>query len=90
LLVDDRQKRGGGAIRRVPRMRVDFPEHTRPRRKLDERMWARFPGLMHFSVELALAAQDPAIVVVWAPDPNGRLPGDLVGEFHVYDGFRRV
>jgi hypothetical protein len=122
LLVDGRQERGAGAVKRVPRMRVDFPEHTRPRRKLDERMWARFPGLMHFSAalitrlpensqlrrrmvvywvkrsyeivnrrdfELALAAQDPAVVIVWAPDPNGRVPGDLVGEFHGYDGFRR-
>jgi ketosteroid isomerase-like protein len=104
-------------------MRVDFPEHTRPRRKLDERMWALFPRLMHFSAsfvtrlpehwqlrrrivvywvkrsyeivnrrdfELALAAQDPSIVVSWAPDPNGRVPGDLVGEHHGYEGFRRV
>jgi hypothetical protein len=104
-------------------MPVKFPKETRKRRKLDEEMWARFPGLMHFSAsiitrlpeswalrrrmvvywvvrsyeivnrrdfELALAAQDPEIVICWAADPNGRVPGDLVGEFHGYEGFRRT
>jgi ketosteroid isomerase-like protein len=107
----------------ITRMPVHFPKHIRPNRKLDERLWARFPGLMHFSAalitrlpenwrlrrlmvvywvkrsyeivnrrdfELALAAQDPAIVISWAQNPSGRVPGDLVGDFHGYEGFRQV
>jgi len=100
-----------------------MPKRIRPRRKLDERIWARLPSLMHISAdvitrlprhsrlrralvvywvkrsyeivnrrdfELALAAQDPDVVIRWVPDPTGRVPGDLEGEFHAHDGFRRA
>jgi ketosteroid isomerase-like protein len=102
---------------------VRFPARTRRRRKLDERMWARFPALMHISTavvlhlprrsrlrrrlvaywvrrsyeivnrrdfELALAAQDPDVRISYAPDPAGRAPPDLVGEFRGEAGFRHT
>lgn len=40
--------------------------------------------------DLALAAQDPEVVIRYAPDPAGRVPPDLVGEFRGHDGFRRA
>jgi len=105
------------------RMTVRFPARTRRRRKLDERLWARFPALIHIPTkvvlrmsprsrvrqrmitywarrsyevvnrrdfELALVAQDPEVVIRYAPDPAGRVPPDLVGEFRGYEGFRRA
>jgi hypothetical protein len=95
-------------------MTVDFPARTRRRRKLDERLWVRFPALIHIPTaavlrmsprsrirqrlvaywarrsyevvnrrdfELALVAQDPELVIRYAPDPAGRVPPDLIGEF---------
>jgi ketosteroid isomerase-like protein len=108
-----------GATRRPVRV----PDRTRRHRKLDERLWVRFPALMHASAaailrlpqrsrlrqalvshwvrrsyeivnrrdfKLALAAQDPEVVIRYAPDPGGRIPPDLVGEFRGHDGFRRA
>jgi ketosteroid isomerase-like protein len=102
---------------------IRFPTRTRARRKLDERLWARFPALIPTTTaailrlparsrvrralvtywvrrsyeivnrrdfELALAAQDPEVMISYAPDPLGRFPPDLVGEFRGHDGFRRA
>jgi ketosteroid isomerase-like protein len=108
---------------KVARRPVHFPQRTRRRRKLDERLWVRLPALIHISTaailrlpqrsrlrralvdywvrrsyeivnrrdfELALAAQHPEVVIRYAPDPRDRVPPDLVGEFHGYEGFRRA
>jgi len=40
--------------------------------------------------ELALAAQDPDVLVRFAPDPRGRIPPDMAGEFHGIEGFNRA
>jgi ketosteroid isomerase-like protein len=40
--------------------------------------------------ELALAAQDPDVLVRFAPDPRGRIPPDMAGEFRGRDGFSRA
>jgi ketosteroid isomerase-like protein len=40
--------------------------------------------------QLALAAQDPEVVISYAPDPAGRVPPDLVGEFRGEAGFRHA
>jgi ketosteroid isomerase-like protein len=40
--------------------------------------------------DLALAAQDPDVVIRYAPDPAGRVPPDLVGEFRGREGFHRA
>jgi ketosteroid isomerase-like protein len=40
--------------------------------------------------ELALAAQDPDVLISYAADPGGRVPPDLVGEFRGHEGFRRA
>jgi ketosteroid isomerase-like protein len=111
--------RGDQPIRRP----VRFPARTRRRRKLDERLWARFPPLMGISTAvvlrlprrsrlrerlvtywvrrsyeivnrrdfaLALAAQDPDVRISYAPNPAGRVPPDLVGEFRGDEGFRHA
>jgi ketosteroid isomerase-like protein len=39
---------------------------------------------------LALGAQDSDVVIRYAPDPDGRIPPDLVGEYHGHDGFREA
>jgi ketosteroid isomerase-like protein len=38
--------------------------------------------------DLALAGQHPDVMIRYAPDPGGRIPPDLVGEYHGHDGFR--
>jgi ketosteroid isomerase-like protein len=40
--------------------------------------------------ELALGAQDRDVVIRYAPDPLGRIPPDLVGEYRGHEGFRRA
>ncbi len=40
--------------------------------------------------ELALAGQDPEVLIRYAPDPQHRVPPDLIGEFHGHAGFRRA
>jgi ketosteroid isomerase-like protein len=40
---------------------------------------------------LALAAQDPEVLISWSGDPSGGIAPDLVGrEFRGHDGFRRA
>jgi ketosteroid isomerase-like protein len=110
---------------REPPVRTPIHFTFRPRRhrKLDERVCARFPTLMHLSVaailrlptrwrlrrllvslwvrrsyevvnrrdfELALAAQDPDVLIRYAPDPGGRIPPDVVGEYRGHEGFNRA
>jgi ketosteroid isomerase-like protein len=128
--VDDEELREPAELRQqdvsqeaiAPRP-VHFAKRTRRRRKLDERLWIRFPALIHIPTaailrlpprsrvrralvdywvrrgheivnrrdfEVALASQDPEVVIRYAPDPGDRVPPDLVGEFHGHEGFRRA
>jgi ketosteroid isomerase-like protein len=40
--------------------------------------------------ELALGAQHPDVLIRYAPDPGGRIPPDLIGDYHGHDGFREA
>jgi ketosteroid isomerase-like protein len=40
--------------------------------------------------ELALAAQHPDVLIRYVPDPDGRMPPDLIGDYHGHDGFREA
>ena len=40
--------------------------------------------------ELAHAAQDPEVMISYAPDPAARMPPDLIGEFRGEAGFRHA
>jgi ketosteroid isomerase-like protein len=68
-----------------------LPPRSRVRRALVG-YWVRrsYEIVNRRDFELAIAAQDPEVVIRYAPDRSDRIPPDLVGEFHGHEGFRRA
>jgi ketosteroid isomerase-like protein len=68
-----------------------LPPHSRVRQALIV-YWVRrsYEIVNRRDFDLALAAQDPEVLISWTADPRGRVPPDLLGEFHGHEGFHRA